>query len=247
VQRKIILISLLILTVLAMSSCDVAQETALPEDPGAKVTAAVQTVYAQVTLTYQAAAAMATATPTITPEPTQTPTLPPPTETPTNVFVGTLTSAPADNNAADNTVNTQPQPTLPQPSTSQNSGSEIPCLRANLEYETYPDGSERNAGTKFTKLWRIKNTGSCTWNGNYSARFVDGDLMGAGATIPFPEGTVIPTNGYLMLEIEFTAPLDVGTYRSNWMLVSDDARLFGLGPNSKGWFWVEIKVVNPDV
>lgn len=235
-----------------ISSCTAAPETALPEDPGAKVTAAVQTVYAQVALTSSAEAAMATATPSVTPEPTFTPTTPPPTATPTNVFVGTLTSAPAEGDAAaagaanNAAAPVQPQPsptTQQQPSGSQDSG--MPCLRGNLEYETIPDGTRVAIGTKFTKLWRIKNIGSCTWNENYAIRFVDGELMGAGATIKLTDVN-IPTYGYAMIEVEFTAPATPGTYRSNWMMVSDDARLFGLGPNSKGWFWVEIEAFNPD-
>ena len=242
-QQKTSIFILFLLTVVLLSSCTPAEETALPEDPGLKVTAAVQTVYAQVALTSQAEAALATATPTITLEPTFTPTMPPPTETPTNVFVGTLTSAPAEGEqpSADVPPTQPPQPTAAP----QQGNSGIPCLRANLEYETIPDGTRMPVERTFTKLWRIKNTGSCTWNNNYAARFVDGDLMGAGATIPITD-VDIPTNGYLMLEVEFTAPSTPDSYRGSWMLVSDDARLFGLGPNSKGWFWVEIEVFNPD-
>jgi hypothetical protein len=243
VQQKTSIYIFFLFAVLLLSSCTTAQETALPEDPGAKVTAAVQTVYAQVALTSSAEAAMATATPTITPEPTFTATLPPPTETPTNVFVATLTTeAQAGDQAAAPTQPVQPTAVVQQPA--QQSG-DIPCLRANLEYETIPDGTDMAFERKFTKLWRIKNTGSCTWNTNYAIRFVDGELMGAGAVLPLTD-VDIPTYGYAMIEVEFTAPDELGTFRSNWMIVSDDARLFGLGPNSKGWFWVEIKTFDPN-
>jgi len=246
VQQKTFILMLLLSAVLLLSSCLTAQETALPEDPGAKVTAAVQTVYAQVALTSSAEAAMATATPTITPEPTFTPTLPPPTETPTNVFVGTLTTAPQEGAtaAADVAPTQPPQPTAVVQQPAQQSG-DMPCLRANLEYETIPDGTEMPLERKFVKLWRIKNIGSCTWTENFAIRFVDGDLMGAGATIKLTD-VDIPTYGYAMIEVEFQTPDVIGTYRSNWMLVSDDARLFGLGPNSKDWFWVEIKAFDPE-
>ncbi len=251
-QQKSLIPIVLLLTLLLISSCTTAQETALPEDPGAKVTAAVQTVYAQVAQTSTAEALLATATPSITPEPTFTPTTPPPTSTPTNVFVGTLTSAPAEGEgaaaegaAAAGAAQPQPSPTTQQQQQSNSQSGDMPCLRANLEYETVPDGTRMPLNRSFTKLWRIKNTGSCTWNENYAIRFVGGELMGAGATIKLTD-EIIPTYGYAMIEVEFTVPATVGTYRSNWMLVSDDARLFGLGPNSKGWFWVEIEVFNPD-
>lgn len=244
-QQKTLIYIFVLLAALILSSCTVAQETALPEDPGAKVTAAVQTVYAQVALTSSAEAAMATDTPTATPEPTFTPTTPPPTLTPTNVFVGTLTTAPQEGEAAAAPAQPQPSPTTQQQQQTGSQSSEMPCLRANLEYETIPDGTRLAIGRKFTKLWRIKNIGSCTWNENYAIRFVDGELMGAGATIKLTDVN-IPTYGYAMIEVEFTVPATVGTYRSNWMIVSDDARLFGLGPNSKGWFWVEIEAFNPN-
>jgi hypothetical protein len=247
VRHKTSIYIFFLFAVLLLSSCTTVQETALPEDPGAKVTAAVQTVYAQVALTSSAEAAMATATPTITPEPTFTATLPLPTETPTNVFVTTLTAEAqaGEQAAADAPPSTQPvQPTAVVQQPAQQSG-DMPCLRANLEYETIPDKTEMAIGRTFTKLWRIKNTGSCTWTENFAIRFVDGELMGAGATIKLTD-VDIPTYGYAMIEVQFTAPDELGTFRSNWMIVSDDARLFGLGPNSKGWFWVEITTFNPN-
>src|SRR5215212_8257671 len=40
-----------------------------------------------------------------------------------------------------------------------------------------PDGSQIAPGASFTKTWRLRNAGVCTWSG-YSAIFDSGDLMG---------------------------------------------------------------------
>lgn len=36
------------------------------------------------------------------------------------------------------------------------------------------------------------------------------------------------------------APEEEGTYKGYWMLMSDNGVLFGLGPDGRAWFWVEI-------
>jgi len=47
--------------------------------------------------------------------------------------------------------------------------SEIPCTNA-MQFAgdvTIPDGSKINRSASFTKIWRIVNLGSCTWDKNY--------------------------------------------------------------------------------
>lgn len=218
---------------MGISACTAQQDAVPEENHEAQVTFAVETVYAQIAMTSAAAEAMATPTPipTNTLEPTLTPTTAP-TETPTNVFAETPTTAPADA-GANNAV-------APQPAQPQSSGSQ--CLRANLEYETFPDGTELAPGQKFVKMWRIKNTGSCTWNQNYILRFYSGDLLGAGASITLTD-VDIPTWGFVNLEVPMQAPEQAGTYKGYWKIVSDTGKIFGAGPDGKGWIWVEIKVV----
>ena len=232
-KRNILLIFSVILIFVGISACTAQQDAVPEENHEAQVTFAVETVYAQIAMTSAAAEAMATPTPipTNTLEPTLTPTTAP-TETPTNVFAETPTTAPADA-GANNAV-------APQPAQPQSSGSQ--CLRANLEYETFPDGTELAPGQKFVKMWRIKNTGSCTWNQNYILRFYSGDLLGAGASITLTD-VDIPTWGFVNLEVPMQAPEQAGTYKGYWKIVSDTGKIFGAGPDGKGWIWVEIKVV----
>ena len=38
-----------------------------------------------------------------------------------------------------------------------------PCNNAVFVSETVPDGTEYDVGESFTKTWRLKNVGTCTW------------------------------------------------------------------------------------
>ncbi|MBC8509907.1 MAG: hypothetical protein ISR58_07210 [Anaerolineales bacterium] len=241
-SKKSLTIIFLIVLMSIASAC-ISQPEETPEvNHEQQVTFAVETVYAQIALTEAAAAAMATPTPmpTNTPLPTETPTLVP-TATPTNVFEN---EAEGDDEAAESADTGTSQTEAQQPQQGSQSQSEgLPCHRANLEYETIPDGTELPQERKFVKVWRIKNTGSCTWNENYILRFYSGDLLGAGAAITLTDEN-IPTWGFANVEVDMKAPADVGTYKGYWKIVSDSGKIFGVGADGKGWIWIEIKVVS---
>jgi len=197
------------------------------EDLNAEITFVVETVYTQLTETAVEKERLATKTFTPTPEPTSTDTpLPTDTATPTEVL-------PSDTPAASPTET----PTL-TPS------SDLPCLRANLETKSIPDGKEIAIGRLFTQTFRIKNTGSCTWNHNFELRFAGGDLMNASASIPITD-TTIPTWGYAVVDVYMKAPETPGTYNGHWKIKSDDGQIFGVQPNN-GTFWTDIKSFDPD-
>src|SRR5512140_1636519 len=52
---------------------------------------------------------------------------------------------------------------------------------------TVPDGAYITPGATFTKTWRIKNVGTCSWNTNYSLIFVSGERMNGSSPIYFPK------------------------------------------------------------
>ena len=105
-----------------------------------------------------------------------------------------------------------------------------------------PDGTAFNPGTAFTKTWRIRNIGSCSWNAGYSLVFVSGDRMQTRNVFPVP-GVVHPGN-VVDLSADFVAPSSPGRYRSNWMLSNLSGRTFGIGPDANRPFWAEITVKN---
>lgn len=123
---------------------------------------------------------------------------------------------------------------------------EAACNRAGMGTPfdlTISDGTQIPAGETFTKTWRLVNSGSCKWTRLYKLVFFSQNPLGA-AYEHFLPGEVLP--GYAVdLSIEFTAPLQLGTYRSNWMLQAPDGTLFGLGMNADTPFYVSIEVVEP--
>jgi len=138
---------------------------------------------------------------------------------------------------------TPPTPGTPSPATP------IPaaCDRAQFIADvTVPDGTKFAPGEGFTKVWRLKNLGSCPWTANFSAVWVQGELMEAESTVSFTEVEILPGQ-HAMIEVDMQAPSDPGTYKGYWMLRAADGTFFGLGANGKEWFWVSIKVFSPTV
>ena len=123
--------------------------------------------------------------------------------------------------------------------------SEAACNRVGMGTPfdlTIPDGTQIPTGEKFTKTWRLVNSGSCKWTRLYKLVFYSQNPLGA-TYEHFLPGEVLP--GYAVdLSIEFTAPLQTGSYRSNWMLQAPDGTLFGLGMNADTPFYVSIVVVD---
>lgn len=149
------------------------------------------------------------------------------------------TQAPADTQTPSNT----PEPSnTPQPSPTNT--SETPCNKAAwVKDVTVPDGTEFTPGALFTKTWRVKNVGTCTWNNDYDLVFDDGDQMSGDAVVDLSIGTVKP-NETVDISVDLKAPTTPGDYRGDWLLRSDDSEVFGLGNNDVPIF-VEIKVVDP--
>ena len=83
---------------------------------------------------------------------------------------------------------------------------------------TIPAGTRFATPTSFTKVWRLENTGQCTFTPNaFRLRFVGGDLMSAPAAIYMP-GAITPGSS-VDISAHFTSPSDPGIYTSNWQLL----------------------------
>ncbi len=108
--------------------------------------------------------------------------------------------------------------------------SEIPDCVNDAEFVadvTFPDNSEIAFDSMFEKVWRFKNTGTCTWVwGPYSVRYDGGDAELLAESLNMNPGTVLPGE-----EAEFTimfkAPYLAGSYVSWWQMVSPAQRPFG--------------------
>ena len=138
-----------------------------------------------------------------------------------------------------------PIPTIarsPQPDVTPSQAGACNRVAAGVPFDiTIPDDTIMQPGQSFTKTWRLVNSGSCKWTRLYKLVFYSQNPLGA-TYEQFLPGEVLP--GYAVdLSVEFTAPLQPGTYRSNWMLQAPDGTLFGLGMNADTPFYVSIVVV----
>ncbi len=102
---------------------------------------------------------------------------------------------------------------------------------------TVPDNTNINPGKGFTKTWRIRNTGTCNWNENYSMVFVNGDQMNSAASIPLKATT---PGASLDVSVDLVAPSANGTYTGNYELHNAAGELF-LIDNTR-LIWVKIIV-----
>ena len=105
-----------------------------------------------------------------------------------------------------------------------------------VEDITVPDNTRIDAGEKFTKTWKLQNTGSCTWT-DYTIAFVSGDQMDAPETAPVPETEVSST---VDVSIDLVAPEEDGAYTANFELRNADGEVIPLG--TEPTFWVKIVV-----
>ena len=139
----------------------------------------------------------------------------------------------------------EPSPTPLPTFTPLPTATEIPCDRATFVTDvTVPDGADYSPGDVFTKTWRLKNTGSCTWTSGYDLVFDHGDQMGAPAVSQLTSGTVGP-NQTLDVSVQLTAPGSEGGYKGYFKLRNPQGVIFGIGASANIAFWVEIEVLGP--
>jgi len=105
---------------------------------------------------------------------------------------------------------------------------------------TYPDGANVSLGGTFTKTWRIKNVGTCTWSTAYSIVFVSGERFGAPNAVSMP-GSVAPGQT-IDISINLTAPSNGGRYRGDWKLRNASGALFGVGSTATSNFYVDVNI-----
>lgn len=105
------------------------------------------------------------------------------------------------------------------------SSTPAPCAdSAWVSDVTIPDGSILTAGEKFTKTWKIRNTGSCTWVEGYYLIYGYGESLG-GAQVAIPAG--VEPDAEIEVSIDLTAPAKTGNYFSWWRLKNEWGIPFG--------------------
>lgn len=93
---------------------------------------------------------------------------------------------------------------------------------------TIPDNAVLQPGVNFEKVWRVQNTGSCTWDEGYTLAFVAGDQA------LDPENYVIESSEDFVaggetadIGVNLTAPTTPGVYSATWRMQTDNGVFFG--------------------
>jgi hypothetical protein len=189
--------------------------------PAPPVEQASPTPEAEVVLTAAAQTAEAQLTEQALPSPT---IWLPPTETlqpsPTNTPTPEGTPATPDISGPDSTLVASP------------SAQDVAEFFADI---SVPDGSNFNPGEKFTKTWRIKNSGASTWTTQFSLAFVGGAQMGGPNAAPLTRS--VQPGDTIDISVDLTAPNESGEYRGFWKMRNAAADFFDFA------VYVEINVV----
>lgn len=95
-------------------------------------------------------------------------------------------------------------------------------------------------GIPFQKGWRVRNTGTCTWDRSYLLTPVGGNVpqAGMGGRATPIQGTVLPGATY-DIYVDLVAPLTPGVYQGFWNMRNPRGLLFG------DRIWVGITVPAP--
>lgn len=220
------IIGITVLASLLMGACGLLRQAPALSTDEMVATAAAQTVQAQLTqIPLQTAIAQLTqwaVQPTQVTQPSQ------PAASPTLVFTPTAVIP-----VTANTVTPQPTPT--------NTPVPIPCNAASFVKDvSIPDGTVMAPGAGFTKTWRVKNIGTCTWTSDYELVYSSGDQMKAADSVKL--GASVKPGETIDISVKMTAPSTAGEYTGYWKMRSADGKVFSFGAAGKTAIWVEIKV-----
>jgi hypothetical protein len=107
---------------------------------------------------------------------------------------------------------------------------ELCTTSALLIGETYPDGTIIQPGTTFTKMWRIQNNGTCTWDSRWQLIFTGGDRLDSSLSYSLP----LPAEPGQSIEVPIIlrSPDTGGAHTGEWMLKSPWGKTFGIGQYS---------------
>ena len=111
---------------------------------------------------------------------------------------------------------------------------------------TIPDNSVLDSNSAFTKTWRIKNTGTCTWDRSYLVAYISGATMTQqpGYWI-VQEGQTVAPGQTVDISVGMTSPVENGGYASYWGLKKENGQLIPIQGGANGnSFYVKIKVNN---
>lgn len=141
-----------------------------------------------------------------------------------------------------------PSATIPAPTVSAPPTNTLPAViptnAANCENSaafeadvTVPDNTPFAAGESFTKVWRVRNNGTCGWTPGYTLVFANGEEMGAPAIIQLP---YTPPDATADISVDMVAPDHNGAFVGNFEFRDPADRAFAIDYGK--YIWVSIIV-----
>lgn len=203
-------------------------QTPAPPQPAATRTPGAPSVINQ---------SLPTATPTTEPAaaPTASPTVAPTAE-PTAETLQEPTATPTSESQAQ----PGPSPTSQPAPGSDSASSEPACEDKAAFYDdiTVPDDTSFRHNVPFEKIWRIRNVGTCAWDG-YTLVWAGGSLLDAPLSNPIP---FTAPGSFVDIGVNMKSPNKGGVYLSQWQFQSAAGRRFGVNAGGVDLIWARISV-----
>ena len=105
---------------------------------------------------------------------------------------------------------------------------------------TIPDDTGFEQGVSFTKTWRFRNEGDCTWDETYTMVFSGGEILNGPLTAPL--STRVAPGEIANLSIDLRTPDRGGVFRSYWEFQNPQGARFGTGAGGHEPFWAQVVV-----
>jgi len=231
--KKLIGMAAMVTLTVLLSACNIGMTPAPTQDVGLIYTQAAQLVATQFAMQQTQTALAIPPTPLPSPTAPAIPTFP--VATPFGVSTPFGGSTPFG-------VATQPGGFLPTPTIFALATSSAPkCDDAQFVADlTVPDGTEFKPGQDFDKVWRIKNTGTCTWDDGYTFVYGGGSLDGYNIKIKNKSDFVEP-GATTDFGVHLTASLMPNTYTECWNMMNDKGYYFGPSNGSLACVTIVVK------
>lgn len=81
---------------------------------------------------------------------------------------------------------------------------------------TIPDGTDFEPGAEFTKVWRLRNSGTNTWTPEYAFKFFSGEQLSAPAEVPLSAN--VDPGATVDVSVDMIAPQSAGSYLGYWKM-----------------------------
>jgi len=125
----------------------------------------------------------------------------------------------------------------PEPQNAHKSFAKKPQARF-VQHVNIPDNTEILPGTNFTKMWRLRNTGTEPWPAETQLIFVGGDRFEGNTAAGV--GQSVPAGSEIDVAVSLVAPSEPGRYVSYWRLMVPPNKKFGQR------IWVQVIIVHQD-